>query len=141
MSSEDKQTAPTEEQATLAEQSQLVFDSVGAVFNDFQQQWSARFKLAGKEWQLTKQSASMVVILCLMLAAILSTVWLLGNLAIGFMLFETGLSVYMLCLSLMGVNIVLVLVLWQTIKTLCLNIGFSRCINSLSSDLPNEEQH
>ena len=142
MSQVDKQEQPasTDEDATLVAQSQLVLDSVGAVFSDLKQQWSARFSLAGKEWQLSKQSASMTVILCLMLAAVLSTVWLLSNLAMGYMLFQAGLSIYILFLSLVILNIALMLVLWHTIKNLCKNIGFSRCINSLTSDTADNEE-
>jgi hypothetical protein len=140
MSSINEKAASTEDKTSLGAQSQLALDSVGAVFSDFQQQWAARFSLAGKEWQLTKQSASMVVIMCLMLAAILSTIWLLSNLAMGYMMFQAGLSVYGLCFCLVTLNIGLMIVLWLTIKKLCLNIGFSRCINSLTDGTKDEEQ-
>ena len=141
MSNANEQPAPTEEQISLADQSQQVFDSVGAVLADCQQQWAARFSLAGKEWQLSKQSASMIVILCLMLAAILSTIWLISNLALGYMLYQAGLTIYVLCMCLLVLNLGLMFILWLTIKTLCLNIGFSRCLNSLTSNTANSEQN
>ncbi|WP_340677360.1 hypothetical protein [Paraglaciecola sp.] len=139
MSDTNEQPASTEEQISLADQSQQVFDSVGAVLADYQQQWSARFSLASKEWQLTKQSVTIIVILCLMLAAILSTLWLISNVALGFMLYQSGLNVYILCLSLMTLNIGLMIIIWKTIKTLCKNVGFSRCINSLTGESKGEE--
>jgi flagellar biosynthesis protein FliR len=139
MSDANKQPATTEEQMSLADQSQQVFDSVGAVLADYQQQWSARFSLAGKEWQLTKQSVTIIVVLCLMLAATLSTLWLISNVALGFMLYQAGLNVYILCLCLMALNIGLMLIIWKTIKTLCKNVGFSRSINSLTGDTKGEE--
>ena len=139
MSDKKEQAAPSEEQMSLAAQSQQILDSVGVVISDFQQQWAARFNLAAKEWQLSKQSASMVVILSLMLAAVLSTVWLISNLALGFMLFQAGLGVYILSLCLLVLNISLMLVLWLTIKKLCRNIGFSRFIDTLSSNTANTD--
>lgn len=131
MTEPTNQTAPNDSDASLGAEAQALMQSMGLVFNSYQQRCVAHLNLAGKEWQLSKQAVSMILLLTLFMSAVMSCLWILCNVALGSMLHNMGWPLYALSLSLMALNIALLMVLWTAINSLANRVGFSRSIAAL----------
>lgn len=116
---------------SLGDEAQRLIKAAELLFNGYKQQCSAHLDLAGKEWKLSKQAVSMILMLTLFLSAVLSTLWILCNVALGSVLYQLGWPIYALSSILILLNILLMLVLWKTINSLANRVGFSRSFASL----------
>lgn len=125
-------SAPKATDASLGAEAQALMHALESVFSSYQQRWLAHINLAGKEWQLSKQAVSMILLLTLFMSAVMSCLWILCNLALGSVLYQLGWPLYALSLSLITLNIALLLVLWKAINVLTNKVGFSRSVAALS---------
>jgi hypothetical protein len=132
MSGEQKQQTSTEEELALRAQIERTVDSVGGLIAAYQQRFTSHYKLAQKEWLLSKQSAALILLLTLIMSAMISTLWLIANGVIGSLLYKVGFPLWGLGCVLLLFNVGIIIGLWQTIKTLIQKIGFSRLIGSFS---------
>lgn len=134
MSAPKQQQAPESVDNTLSADLQKAFDSAGELLSTYQYTWSARLVLAQQEWALTKNAASMVLILALFMAAVIASLWLIINATIGTLLYQNGVPLWIIGLTLILTNTGLIVVLWTTMRHLLHNIGFSQLVKSLSGE-------
>jgi len=132
MSVDQESQTSTEEELALGAQIERTVDAVGGLITAYQQRFKSHYKLAQKEWLLSKQSVALILLLTLIMSAMISTLWLIINGVIGSLLFKAGCPLWGLGSILLLLNIGFIIGLWQTIQSLIHKIGFSRLINSLS---------
>lgn len=131
MTDPEKQSSPEAAQENLGAEAQQLLHSAELLVDGYKQKCSAHLNLASKEWKLTKQSVSMLLMLTLFMSAVLSSLWIVCNVALGSVLYQLGWPIYALSLSLIVVNLILLFVLWTTINALANKVGFSRSIAAL----------
>jgi hypothetical protein len=129
---QNQQTTTTEEELALRAQIERTVDSVGGLIAAYQHRFKSHYKLAQKEWLLSKHSAALILLLTLIMSAMISTLWLITNGIIGAVLYKVGCPLWGLGSILLFFNVGIIIGLWQTINTLIQKIGFSRLISSFS---------
>lgn len=125
---EKQQSDPTDTDASLGSEAQQLLKSMSLMIKSYQQQYASHLTLAGSEWKLSKQATSMILLLTLFMSAVLSSLWILCNVALGSVLHHLDWPIYALSLALMALNVGLLIILWKTVQTLLSKVGFSRSI-------------
>ncbi|WJG09240.1 hypothetical protein [Aliiglaciecola sp. LCG003] len=91
-------------------------------------QYAAGKDVVGAEWSLTKRSLGMSLLLGLLLCAVLSTTFVLVNVAIGVGLYTLGVHLALVFLALFCLDVVAVMICWKVLKRVCQQITMNRAL-------------
>ncbi|MDP5031322.1 MAG: hypothetical protein NWQ54_15795 [Paraglaciecola sp.] len=133
MSDSDNTSIPQGPQPSMGADVKQLLDSADLLIDGYKDKYSAQVNLASKEWKLSKQSLSMLLMLTMFMSAVLASLWILFNVALGSVMHNAGWPLYLLSSVLIVLNLLLLFVLWRTINSLADRVGFSRSISALFS--------
>ncbi|MCV2885179.1 hypothetical protein OE749_10800 [Aestuariibacter sp. AA17] len=117
-----------------------IFSAGTELAEGYQQQWNAGVRLAQYEWQHSKHSFFLTILLSIVLGVVIAGLWGLINWAVALGLMSIDANYWVVIPSLFVLNLFASYVLWHTIKQTSSRIGFSRTWRVLKLSTPPEEE-
>ena len=121
-----------ENNPSLTDEAQQLVTVAAQLLQAEQRKWALRVNLLGKEWQLSLRAVAVGFCLALGMVIVGSVIWITLNLSIGAALLNAGFAWWSIGLGIMLINAAILLGLWNLMRRVMSQIGFSRSWASLT---------